>query len=625
MEGLLADPFEAAALRQRLAATRRREGLSTQLLEGIGKIPMSIIGAGAGLVDAAKDIAAEQTGTAPSMSTDYDPRRFGAQLNAETALNTFGMPVTGAGAVPGMTLTSGWKLPPKKPPVVAVTHGSGSPAEFVRPKLPPPEHDLGIHVTVDPTISGQYSGKQVPEGTVDFMSGLKFGDPGTAGERIKPYLMDAQSALKYPADAVKWNDPDKVIGYLEENMRQGFTAPRGLLSDMYNIGGTAKTWQDQFIPMLQDKGYDSLWYPHYSDVMEAGPYNTFMAFKPEQLTPRYSPEGVKLAKERGVKNPPEIKGWDDDLPIFTDESYDWRLPRGVLKPRGEVESLTRSRSLNTYPWWENPKSHLLKIEKAHEVKQANLAANQKALGLKYADQEQLVKEYQTGNLSLSDFHQGYDKIWGAGKHLELPVNTDLQIPNMLLFKKPTNSIYMDPALSNINWEHNKVIDQYLKKKITPDEYQAKIKEFEEKKDQYYGGLLQSGEAPKQPKGMLKGIQDYEKMDAYNLGLALNAGEISPEQHSALLKKLFGKKPVDLSSDPASLNAWEVVKKKKKAGMLNKEEVQAEYDKLFNPGLKKAELGWLNNLGDLFSPGETIKPNPKQLAKDIKEMIKKKKL
>jgi len=432
-----------------------------------------------------------------------------------------------------------------------------------------------------------YADKGVLPGTVDFMSGKVFGTPDAAEPRIKPFLMDAQSALKYPADAIKWNDPDKVIGYLEENMRQGFTAPRGLLSDMYNIGGTAKTWQDQFIPMLQDRGYDSIWYPHYSDVMEAGPYNTFMAFKPEQLTPRFSAEGQALAKKRGVKNQMEIKGWDDDLPIFTDESYDWRLPRGILKPRGEIESFVRSPSLNTHQWWKDDSTTMHMIDEQYQAKQADLAAKQKALGLKYADQEQLVKEYQTGDLSLGDFHKGYDKIWGAGKHLELPVNTDLQIPNMLLFKKPTNSIYMDPALSNINWEHNKVIDQYFKKKITPDEYQAKLKVIEDKKDQYYGGLLQSGEAPKQPKGMLKGIQDYEKMDAYNLQVALSEGEITHGQYKDLLKKLYSEKPVDMSSDPASLKAWAEVKKKHKKGELTNNEVKAEYNKLFNPGLEQS--------------------------------------
>ena len=108
MDESLGAALQAAVERQRRSVLNRREGLPTALLEGVGRIPMNIVGAGAGLVDAAREIAAEQTGTAPEISTDYDPRRIGGILAAENAMNVVGVPAL-TGGVPAAALGSGMR------------------------------------------------------------------------------------------------------------------------------------------------------------------------------------------------------------------------------------------------------------------------------------------------------------------------------------------------------------------------------------------------------------------------------------------------------------------------------------------------------------------------------------
>jgi len=483
----------------------------------------------------------------------------------------------------------------KPPPLVAVGHGTASPAEYARPKLPPPEHDLGIHSTIDPSISSGYSNKQVPEGTVDFMSGLKFGDPGTAEPRIKPFLMDAQSALKYPQDAIKWNDPDRVIEHLEESMRRGFSAPRGLLSDMYNIGGTKKTWQDQFVPMLQDKGYDSIWYPHYSDTAGTSPYNTFMAFDPKQMTPRFSPEGQALIKERGVKEKPKVSGWDPDSGTFTDIAS-WRLPKGILKPEGEVESLVKSHTLNTRPWWDDPNSSLSKIDEKFKQKQA--------------EAEKQYKKWQAGNVPSSPGYgmndAAVEKLMGLNEQLATkqitPTEYDLafhELKNSNVYKSP-----FDLKIHMADQEQYKLHDQLKKGKISEAEYYAEYNKLEAKKDEHFGGILAN--APKKPiENYPTGVMDkYKSYNADELVAAHKAGKINDGLYKKLLNNLADEKIPGASIQD-------------KLGWLKKMSKSTEP--------KNPELGWLNDLGNLFSPSGEIVAESKELKKSIAKFIKDKKL
>jgi hypothetical protein len=478
-------------------------------------------------------------------------------------------------------------------------HATSSPDEFTKFKLPPPSHDLGIHTSVNPNVSSSYLFKDVEPGTKDFMSGKVFGAPDAADSRIKPVLMDVKSALKYPADAIKWNDPERVIEYLESAMRGGFSAPKGLLSDMYNIGGTTKTWQDQFIPMLKDRGYDSVWYPHFDPGTGSSPYNTFMAFDPEQVVHRYSPEGVKLAKERGVKEPiRKVGGFDMDEGKFA-ELENWRLPKGILKPPDEVESLVKAHTLNTRPWWEDPSSSLYKIEEKYNQKQ-EAAAKQ-------------YKIWEAGNVPTSPGYGMNDaainQLMDLNEQLATkkitPTEYDLayhELKNSNVYKSP-----FDLKIHMADQEQYKLHDQLKKGKISEAEYTAEYNKLEAKKDQQFGKVLNESQLMS-PQGILSAIKDSnlvaqgpykggmkwidnlvehhkdadksKKMEIVNNYLQKKEkGEITQEEYVNLFKKMLGY--VDNSSDPASLKAWEVVKKKKKAGLITSEESKAEYNKLFN--------------------------------------------
>jgi hypothetical protein len=322
-------------------------GVSTAMPEDVGKnkILDPLVNAGMSMAtlpqrayESSKDMV--QTGV-------YDPAPM---VEAAT------LPM-GTGAIAGVPLRAGEAAlgagilrPTKPPPLVGVLHGTGAPVDFPVPTAPPKTHDLGVHVTVDPTATDWYTKVKGKPGEKDFYTGRDFGDPTNAGPRTVPLLGDFRSALKYPADAVKWNNPDTVITALENHMRSGFVTPRGLLSDMYNISSSPKTWQDQFIPMLKDRGYDSLLYPHGS---EGGPkFNTFMSFDPEkQLMNRLSPEGQAAIAERGVVNP---LARDREFDFNNDKFITsmWKLPKGVLAKPSEIESLVTNPKKNTFKWWE---------------------------------------------------------------------------------------------------------------------------------------------------------------------------------------------------------------------------------------------------------------------------------
>ena len=322
----------------------------------------------------------------------------------EMALNTMGtggivgVPVKGAETALG----AGILRPKKEPPLIGLLHGTGSPTEFIKPRLPPTTHDLGFHATIDPSITEMYARQKVGTGQIDMMTGKQVFEP-EAGIRTKPFLGDFQAALRYPEDAVKWNVPESVTSRLKAAMEKGFVAPRGLLSDMYNISGSAKTWQDQFIPMLQERGYDSLLYPHASDYTSGTKYNTFMAFDPErQVIPRFSPEGISLAEKRGVTN------------TFDPRSgVPWRLPSGILKKPEAIESLVKDPTKNTFQWWDETYtgSPLLKqISKTNEESQAKWYAAKQDEFIS----ENLLKEYKKGYLPESEFIKGWDAIHGEG-------------------------------------------------------------------------------------------------------------------------------------------------------------------------------------------------------------------
>jgi hypothetical protein len=312
-----------------------------------------------------------------------------------------GVPVQGAESVLGAGLIR------KQPPLISVLHGTGSPAEFGRPTLPPATHDLGIHATISPNIAEEYAYPKYgndPSKT-DMMSGMKFNAPNAADVRIKPFLGDFQSALRYPEDAVKWNNPDNVINALESNMRRGFTTPRGLLEDMYNISSSPKTWQDQFVPMLKDKGYDSLIYPHAGSKG----YNTFMGFGPEQFIPRFSPEGISLATERGIASP-KYK-WNEDVGGYIAPS--WKFPKGVLSDPTAVESLVKDPRKNTFQWWDEnaPSSKIKEISDKYTAEKSAAADKASADKANSILAQNLYDQYKKGYISEEAYNKGHNVLF----------------------------------------------------------------------------------------------------------------------------------------------------------------------------------------------------------------------
>src|SRR5262245_13942402 len=296
-----------------------------------------------------------------------------------------GLPLQGAETALG----AGIIRPRKPPPVIGVLHATGAPTEYSIPKMPPATHDLGFHSTIDPTVSEGYA---APPG---FNKKKWMLEPGeeAAGVRTKPFVADVQSALRYPADAGKWNVPSNVILPLEESMRRGFVAPRGLLSDLKNIAGSEKVWQRDFIPMLKDRGYDALFYPHASEIT-GNKYNTFMIFDPHQTVPRFSPEGQQLIAERGIKNPMQ-HGWTYGTAEYEDwdKAAKWRLPAGVLKNPAEKETLRRLESENTFKWWENPNDPLFQVQKKSEEAAAKFKTEMDAIHAENVAKSEYWKPY----------------------------------------------------------------------------------------------------------------------------------------------------------------------------------------------------------------------------------------
>lgn len=535
------DPLTGASLRTRQTGeSGLLPTLPGQLPEsinrGIRNVAGGVLGGMLSLPKRVMGSAQEYTDTG-----QYNPEPI---MEAATTAMTGGLPF----ATPGMTLTSGLRRPGKPPPVVGTLHGTGSPSEYREFKLPPPEHDLGIHTTVNPNVGGGYAYSKASDDTIDFMSGMAFNDPTAARARIKPVLTDVQAALKFPDDAIKWNDPERVIETLERHMRHGFTAPRGLLSDMYNISGTQKGWQNDFVPMLKSRGYDALWYPHFDPAVNKSTYNTFMAFDPKQVVHRYTPEGQALIKERGVKDPiTKVSDFNPEMGEFGTVPS-WRLPPGILKNPEQIESFVRSPLKNTAKWWDNPKSPLYKIDAANKAEEAATK-----------------KKYE--------------------EHLKIQ-------------NAPYNKQPYDHTVSMLEGEKNKATYQYNKKNMTEEEYIAKISDIDAKMDAHYGSMLQkpTGVLSQDSKPKIKLTDEWindiadknktekDKLAVVNTYLQMKeGGKISHDDYVKLYKKVFGykDKPVDNSNNPVALKAWAEVKEKKKAGLLNKKEVQAEYDKLFN--------------------------------------------
>jgi len=361
-------------------------------------------------------------------------RAFGASeqmrtegiYNPEPIVEAATLPI-GTGGIAGVPLKSGEValgsgiLRPKPPPMVCVIHGTPVPTEYSRAKNPPPTHDLGTHVSVDPSITSGYALAGVGPNKQRWVPTPE--EMAAAGPRNKPFLGDFRSALRYPQDAIKWNEPTNVINLLQDEMRKGFKAPRGLLEDLHNIGKSEDVWQRDLIPMLQKRGHDSLFYPHVSEnvVGNRKKYNTFMSFDPEnQLIPRYSPEGQKLIQERGVRNPIEYgataENWGPDFSKH--DSMKWSVPRGVLHKPTEIETLRKLPKENTAKWWEDSSSGMGKIHEDMVQKELNAAQDQAKINQQskvyhenYLKIGAIYDDLKSGKMTPEQFKEFHGEVW----------------------------------------------------------------------------------------------------------------------------------------------------------------------------------------------------------------------
>jgi hypothetical protein len=215
----------------------------------------------------------------------------------------------------------------KPPPMIGGYHGTVAPQNFKRFKKS--EVDLGTHFADNPDVAVQYA------------LGTTTGDFGglTQGARTIPVVADIRKPLNYPTDPINWGVGDWVIKGVTDSMNRGYKPPRGLLEDMF--AAERSGWEKNFVPMLKDRGHDSVLYPHATNpIMEAQP-NSYMALDPKQVTPRLSPKGQELIKARGILEPSKkLTNLDDvhywnELPEAEKHWYD--APSG---PKGTPKGTT---------------------------------------------------------------------------------------------------------------------------------------------------------------------------------------------------------------------------------------------------------------------------------------------
>jgi hypothetical protein len=221
----------------------------------------------------------------------------------------------------------------KEPPLTGGYHGTVAPQDFKRFRKS--EVDLGTHFATDPDVSIQYA------------LGTTTGDFGglTQGARTIPVVADIKKPLKYPDDPINWRDPAWVMKGITNAVGEGhYLPPRGLLNDMVAAEKSAGGWDKNFIPMLKDRGYDSIHYPHTSKhPLGETLYNSYMALDTNQVTPRLSPKGQELIKARGILEPEKKLHNLDDVHYWNElpeAEKHWYDPPSKPKPSSKGTTMT---------------------------------------------------------------------------------------------------------------------------------------------------------------------------------------------------------------------------------------------------------------------------------------------
>ena len=233
---------------------------------------------------------------------------------------------------PGYALSAMGAIPAvgKLPRLRGGYHATSSPEEFV--KFRKSERDMGTHLSTDPNVSRGYAmGDFSPNKFLSDWAAVLNNPGGTvAGPRTMPVVADIRNPLKYPGDAINWQSADNVVGVLESAMDETGRYSR-LHKDLTNIAGKSGKFESNFEDYLRGKGHDAVQYPHVTKSYGLpDKFNSFMALDPEQVLPKFSPEGIALAKERGVIRPGISLQWNP-----MDQAY-WDLKhQGIMGKKAE--------------------------------------------------------------------------------------------------------------------------------------------------------------------------------------------------------------------------------------------------------------------------------------------------
>lgn len=235
--------------------------------------------------------------------TTLPQRAFGASeqmrtegpYNPQPILESAMLPM-GTGAVAGAPIAAGETalgagMLRRQPPVVGGYHATT--ADFDKFAQTP------THFSIDPNVARQFS----------------LGHPNnvlyTEGSRTIPVVGDVQSPLVLNNSIARgirdWGDSFDLLSAFDA-MHINKQLPEGLMKNLSKIPED-NNWAKGFVGTLKDMGYDSVKYPHSGSRLNRP--DAYMALDSEKVVPRFSPEGQKLIKARGILEPKRELRWNE--------------------------------------------------------------------------------------------------------------------------------------------------------------------------------------------------------------------------------------------------------------------------------------------------------------------------
>jgi len=207
--------------------------------------------------------------------------------------------------IPGLTLTGIENLL-KKLPLIGGYRGHASSNAAIQDNA----KTMGTHFTTSPNTAAQSSVWEPTSGNL-----TPFARPSTS-----PVVADIKNPMTFPTSPTDWRDPNSVLGPVQMGADMGMELPfpKGILSEMERLALVPGRFEKDLIPTLKEGGYDAIKYPgSVGDFrLPMGEPNSYMAFDPKQVMPRFSPEGQEAIKSRGVTEPPKGLLWDDSTRVW---------------------------------------------------------------------------------------------------------------------------------------------------------------------------------------------------------------------------------------------------------------------------------------------------------------------